>query len=205
MSGYSPDRRAPHAAKPTTCNARPALARRLHLPRQHGAGGIVAQWLGIHVPERIDRLVPSNTAAHLGPTQYFDSAIAGLRKAPDMQATAETFLRNWFPASMLELDNPAVEPFRRTLETTPREGIIGSWAAVRDADLRRTITVIAHPTLVIAGRHDTVTSARHGEAPAAAIPGAKLHILDTVHPANVEQPEAFVERVLDFLAVHVAA
>ncbi|WP_259393919.1 hypothetical protein [Ralstonia pickettii] len=81
------------------------------------------------MPERIDRLVPSNTAAHLGPTQYFDSAIAGLRKAPDMQATAETFLRNWFPASMLELDDPAVEPFRRPLETTPRECMIGSWAA----------------------------------------------------------------------------
>ncbi|WP_316656978.1 hypothetical protein [Ralstonia condita] len=50
-----------------------------------------------------------------------------------------------------------------------------------------------------------MTSARHGEALAAAIPGAQLHILDTVHPANVEQPKAFVERVLDVLAVHVAA
>ncbi|MFX8164539.1 alpha/beta fold hydrolase, partial [Acinetobacter baumannii] len=28
-------------------------------------GGIVAQWLAIHVPERIDRLVLSNTAAHI--------------------------------------------------------------------------------------------------------------------------------------------
>ncbi|MGX0525349.1 pimeloyl-ACP methyl ester carboxylesterase [Ralstonia pickettii] len=74
-----------------------------------------------------------------------------------------------------------------------------------DADLRGTITLIPHPTLVIEGRHDTVTSARHGKAIAAASPGAQLHILDAVHPANVEQPKAFVERVLDFLAVHVAA
>ena len=168
-------------------------------------GGIVAQWLAIHVPERIDRLVLSNTAAHIGPTQYFDQAIAELRQAPDMQATTETFLRNWFPARMLEANDPTVEPFRRALLATPREGIIGGWAAVRDADLRRTITLIAHPTLVIAGRHDTVTSAHHGEEIAAAIPGAQLRLLDTVHLANVEQPEAFLEAVLHFLAVRETA
>ncbi|CAJ0704444.1 3-oxoadipate enol-lactonase 2 [Ralstonia edaphis] len=165
-------------------------------------GGIVAQWLAIHVPERIDRLVLSNTAAHIGPTQYFDQAIAELQQAHDMQATTETFLRNWFPARMLEANDPAVAPFRRTLLATPREGIIGGWAAVRDADLRRTITLITHPTLVIAGQHDTVTSARHGEEIAAAIPGAQLRLLDTVHLANVELPDAFAEAVLDFLGVH---
>ena len=164
-------------------------------------GGIVAQWLAIHVPERIDRLILSNTAAHIGPTQYFDQAIAELQQAPDMHATTETFLRNWFPARMLESNDPAVDPFRRTLLATPREGIIGGWTAVRDADLRRTITLITHPTLVIAGQHDTVTSARHGEEIAAAIPGAQLHMLDTVHLANVELPDAFLEAVLDFLGV----
>ena len=86
-------------------------------------GGIVAQWLAIHVPERIDRLVLSNTAAHIGPPEYFDQAIAELLQAPDMQATAETFLRNWFPARMLEARDAAVEPFRRTLLATPREGV----------------------------------------------------------------------------------
>lgn len=168
-------------------------------------GGIVAQWLAIHVPERIDRLVLSNTAAHIGPVQYFDNAIAELQRAPDMQETAETFLRNWFPAHMLEANDPAVAPFRRALLATPREGIIGGWTAVRDSDLRRTIALISHPTLVIAGRHDTVTSARHGEEIAAAIPGAQLRMLDTVHLANVEAPDAFIGLVLDFLAVHATA
>lgn len=181
----------------------------LGIPRVHmlglSLGGIVAQWLAIHVPERIDRLVLSNTAAHIGPTQYFDHAIATLQQAPDMKETTETFLRNWFPARMLEANDRAIEPFRRTLLATPREGIIGGWAAVRDADLRRTITLIRHPTLVIAGRHDTVTSARHSEEIAATIPGAQLHMLDTVHLANVEQPDAFLAAVLDFLGVHETA
>src|SRR5687767_3385750 len=75
-------------------------------------GGIVAQWLGIHVPERVDRLVLSNTAAYLGPPQQWDQPIVELLEAPDMQATAEMFLQNWFPARMLQANNEVVEGFR---------------------------------------------------------------------------------------------
>lgn len=175
----------------------------LDLPRVHvlglSLGGFVAQWLGIHVPERVERLVLSNTAAYLGPAAQWDRAIADLLQAPDMQATAEMFLRNWFPARMLEGGDPVVEPFRRTLLATSREGVAGSWAAVRDADLRRTIALIDRPTLVIAGAHDTVTSAGHGEAIAAAIPGARLLVLSAVHLSNIEQPRAFLVAVIDFL------
>jgi len=162
-------------------------------------GGFVAQWLGIHAPEHIDRLVLSNTATHLGPPQQWDPLIAELLAAPDMRATAERFLQNWFPAHMLEGDDEIVEGFRRTLLATPRAGVAGSWAAVRDGDLRRTATLIRNPTLVIAGEHDTVTSAAHGKELAAAIPGARYTELPTVHLANVERPVEFVDAVVAFL------
>ncbi|GAA0930387.1 alpha/beta fold hydrolase [Pseudonocardia zijingensis] len=162
-------------------------------------GGFVAQWLAIHVPERVDRLVLSNTAAYLGPPQQWDGPIAELLAAPDMRATAETFLGNWFPARMLQGDDEVVEGFRRTLLATRREGVAGSWAVVRDADLRRTATLIRSPTLVIAGEHDTVTSAAHGEELAGIVPGARLAVLPTVHMANVERQEEFLDAVLGFL------
>lgn len=162
-------------------------------------GGIVAQWLGIHVPERVDRLVLSNTAAHLGPANQWDRPIAELLQAPDMQATAERFLHNWFPARMLGGDDEVAEGFRRTLLATRREGVAGSWAAVRDSDLRRTATLIHNPTLVIAGEHDTVTSAAHGKELAATIPGARFTVLPTVHMANVEGETEFLNAVLTFL------
>jgi 3-oxoadipate enol-lactonase len=85
------------------------------------------------------------------------------------------------------------------LLATRREGVAGAYAAVRDADLRRAITLIHNPTLVIAGEHDTVTSARHGEEVAAAIPGARLEILPVVHLSNVERPAEFVAAVVSFL------
>jgi 3-oxoadipate enol-lactonase len=162
-------------------------------------GGIVAQALAVREPERVDRLVLSNTAAYLGPPQQWDRPIADLLAAPDMGATAETFLRNWFPARMLDEPNEVVEGFRAALLATPREGVAGSWAVVRDADLRRTSALITNPTLVIAGEHDTVTSAAHGQELAGIVPGARFTLLPAVHMANVERQAEFLDAVLTFL------
>lgn len=162
-------------------------------------GGIVGQWLGVHAPQRIGRLILSNTSAYLGPAPQWDERIAATLRADDMSETAATFLKNWFPASWLQEGNPAIEPFRAVLLNTDKHGLAGAFAAVRDFDLRRTIVLIPNPTLVIAGQHDTVTAASHGEQIAAAIPGAKLLTLPAVHLTNVELPEAFEEAVLSFL------
>jgi 3-oxoadipate enol-lactonase len=162
-------------------------------------GGFVGQWLGIHAPERIDRLVLANTSSYLGQDAPWDTLIADVLQAPDMTRTAGEFLANWFPAQMLKSGSPLVEPFRAMLLATDRRGVAGAWAAVRDADLRRTIALIPRPTLVIAGRDDTVTAASHGEHIAATIPGARLVVLPAVHLSNVERPEEFMQAVLDFL------
>ncbi|WP_207945550.1 hypothetical protein [Actinomadura sp. 7K534] len=108
-------------------------------------------------------------------------------------------IRTASPAHMLREDNEVTNGFRRTLPATRREGVAGSWAAVRDYDLRRTAALIRNPTLVIAGEYDTVTSARHGEELAAAVPGAQFTVLPTVHLANVERPTEFLDAVITFL------
>lgn len=162
-------------------------------------GGIVGLWLGVHAPQRIDRLVLSNTSAYLGPAPQWDERIAATLQAENMSETAETFLKNWFPAAWLQQSNPAVEPFRAMLLNTDKHGLAGAFAAVRDFDLRRTMALIPNPTLVIAGQHDTVTAASHGEQIAATIPGARLLTLPAVHLANIELPQAFEAAVLEFL------
>jgi 3-oxoadipate enol-lactonase len=162
-------------------------------------GGLVGQWLGIHAPERIDRLILSNTFSQLGPASEFDARIAMTLQAEDMAGLAEMFLANWFPAQMLEANPPVIGQFRSMLLTIDRHGLAGAFAAVRDADLRRTVALIERPTLVIAGRDDKVTLASHGEAIAAAVPGAKLLILPVVHMPNVERTDAFLGAVNEFL------
>ena len=162
-------------------------------------GGFIGQWLGVHAPARLRRLVLSNTSPYLGPAAQWDQRIAATLAAPDMREIAEGFLANWFPASMREAADPAVDAFRSMLLGTERQGLAGAFAAVRDADLRRTNALIPVPTLVVAGRDDTVTLASHGEQIAATIPGARLVVLPVVHLSNVELPERFMNAVLGFL------
>jgi 3-oxoadipate enol-lactonase len=163
-------------------------------------GGYVAQWLAIHAPERVMHLVLANTAAYLGPARMHEEAIAQVLQAPSLAAAADTFVRNWFPAQWVDEARPVVERFRQGVERMSAVGLAGARAAVRDADLRRTIGLIAAPTLVIAGRNDGVTTLAHSEEIAAAVPGARLCVLPAVHLSNVEQPQAFASTVLEFLS-----
>ena len=161
-------------------------------------GGMVGQWLGIHAPERIDRLILSNTSSYLGPTEQWNDRITSVLKA-DPEETAEMFLRNWFPSAVLDMNTPIIAPIRAGLLATDPRGFAGSYAAVRDMDMRRTIKLILSPTLVIGGQYDTVTLPSHSELIAATIPGAKLVMLPVVHLSNLESPEAFMRVVLEFL------
>lgn len=84
-------------------------------------GGIVGQWLALHAPQRIERLVLANTSAWLGPAAQWDERIAAVLQAEDMSETAAGFLGNWFPPALLERAEPVVERFRAMLMATNRD------------------------------------------------------------------------------------
>ncbi|GHO71711.1 3-oxoadipate enol-lactonase [Ktedonobacter sp. SOSP1-52] len=162
-------------------------------------GGAIGQWLGIHAPERIDRLILSNTSSYLGPAESWDSMIASVLQTEDMSDIANMFLHNWFPAQMLEEENAVVSSFRAMLLAMRPQGFAGCFAAIRDLDMRRTVALINSPTLVIAGQYDTVTHPSHGELIAAIVPGSKLVMLPAVHLSNIQYPADFLSIVLAFL------
>lgn len=162
-------------------------------------GGMVGQWLGIHYPERINRLILSNTSSSLGPAEQWNSLIDSALQAENLEKFADMFMKNWFPAHMLEPENKIVSSFRTMVLATHPQGLAGCWAAVRDMDMRRTIALINSPTLVIAGQKDTVTLPDHSELINATIPDSKLVILPVVHLSNVERPSDFQSTILDFL------
>lgn len=175
----------------------------LGIPRAHflglSLGGYIGQWLGIHAPQRIDRLVLSNTAAYLGPRETWDPLIAQALAAPDLKGFAETFVRGWFPASWVEARLPAVDDFRAMVVSTTQQGLAGSWVIVRDTDYRQENAHISRPTLVIGGRFDGITTAAHSEQIASTVPGAQLVILPTVHLPNIEAPREYLDVVVRFL------
>jgi 3-oxoadipate enol-lactonase len=179
------------------------LLEALNISRVHfcglSLGGMVGQWLGIHTPDKIDRLILCNTSSFLGPVEQWDSRIASVLQAENMSETAEMFLSHWFPPNMLEAESAIIGTTRAMLLATDRQGYAGCYGAVRDMDMRRTVALIRCPTLVIAGQHDTVTLPSNSELIAATVPGSRLFILPAVHLSNIEYPAVFLSAVLEFL------
>ncbi len=162
-------------------------------------GGFVGQWLGIYAPQRLIRLVLSNTSPFLAAELPFDALIRSALAAETMEEIADGFVRNWFPASWFGEPNHIVDEFRAMVLATPPHGLAGCYAALRDADLRRPISLITAPTLVIGGESDAVTKPAHSEEIAAAIPDAELVMLPGVHILNIEQADLFHQAVRRFL------
>lgn len=162
-------------------------------------GGMMGQWLGIHAPERVRRLVLANTSSYMGPPSAWDARIATV-KAQGMAPLAEASAERWFTAAFRETGQDAIAPIAATLQTTDATGYAGACAGIRDMDLRRTVALVERPVLVIGGALDPSTPPPHSEALARTIKGAQLVMLEAAHLSNVEQPEQFAKAVLDFLA-----
>jgi pimeloyl-ACP methyl ester carboxylesterase len=90
----------------------------------------------------------------------------------------------------------------RALNGRSRNGVLhadlracNTWRPAEEA-----LKSIAVPTLVVCGRRDVMTPPRAGKALAAAIPGAKLVMLESGHSMMVEAPRETLAALRDFLA-----
>lgn len=71
-----------------------------------------------------------------------------------------------------------------------------------ESDLRVRARAVTAPTLLAWGRRDPIVGVRDARRAAAAIPGARLALLDAGHAAFAGNPSAFLAAVLPFLAEH---
>lgn len=161
-------------------------------------GGMVGQWLGVHAPDRLDRLVLANTSSWMGPPSGWDARIALVREQ-GMAPLAQASVERWFTPEFVAAAPDAIAPIVATLKATNPTGYTGCCAAIRDMDMRPVAGLIRRPALVIGGLRDPSTPPSHSEALAAAIPGATIKMLEAAHLANVEQPAPFADAVLAHL------
>lgn len=162
-------------------------------------GGMTGQWLGIRAAHRVRRLILANTSSYMGPPANWDARIAGVLK-DGMAPLAGPSIERWFTPDFAARSPEAIAPIRRMLEATDPVGYAGCCAAIRDMDMRRVVSLIEAPVLVIGGARDPATPPPHSEALAGSIAGAQLTMLDAAHLSNVEQPAAFTTAARDFLA-----
>jgi 3-oxoadipate enol-lactonase len=161
-------------------------------------GGMVGQALALRAPSRIGRLVLANTSSYMGPPSAWQARIAAVR-SEGMAAVAGASAGRWFTKRFRVQSPLVVAEIARVLLATNPDGYAGCCAAIRDMDLRPAAPAIAVPALVIGGTLDPATPPAHAEALAAAIPGARLRMLEAAHLSNVECPAAFAAAVLDHI------
>src|SRR5271166_2339268 len=96
-------------------------------------GGMVGMWLAIHAPERLHRVVLSNTAARIGTKETWNARIATVRK-DGMKPVAAAVIERWFTPQFRASFPERVARAQRMLENASPEGYAACCAAIRDMD-----------------------------------------------------------------------
>ncbi|HEY1361710.1 MAG TPA: 3-oxoadipate enol-lactonase [Xanthobacteraceae bacterium] len=161
-------------------------------------GGMVGQWLGANAPDRVERLVLTNTSSYFADKGAWNDRL-GLVREKGLAAFAGPNMERWFTRRFLEHSPEAVAPIKAMFAATPLEGYLACGEAVRDMDQRDLLPKIKAPTLVIAGRHDPATPPQANAYIKEHVPGASLLVLDAAHMSNIEARDAYTEAVLEFL------
>ena len=179
-----------------------ALLDALAIPRAHfcgiSMGGLTGQWLAIHHPQRLGKLVLANTAARVGTAEGWNSR-ADLVRSEGMAGVADGAAGRWFtPAFVASAPQRVGGMISRLREQDP-QGYAACCNALADADLRDSVARIHCPTLVIAGRADPVTTVRDAHWLVDRIAGASLAEVDASHISNIEAERGFTDNLRRFL------
>lgn len=160
-------------------------------------GGMIGMWLAGNAPERIERMVITNTSARVDP-RTFDERIAAIR-AGGVASIADTVLGRFFTPAYTARNTEHRATVRQALLALQPQGYIGCCCAIRDMRLEPLLPAIRVPTLVVAGTYDPSTPAEQGRWIAQTIPGARYLELPTAHFSPSEQPGRFVDAAVRFL------
>jgi 3-oxoadipate enol-lactonase len=179
-----------------------ALLDALELDRVHfcglSMGGMIGMWLAVNAPERLRKLVLSNTGARIGTSEAWNARIEAVRKN-GMKSVAAAVVDRWFSPAFREKAPATVSNTLKMLEEANPEGYAACCAAVRDFDFREQLSKIRMPVLVIAGAHDPATPPADGRFLVDHIPGARYVELDAAHLSNIEDQARFTREVTSFL------
>ncbi len=161
-------------------------------------GGLTGMWLGLHYPDRFRKLVLCNTAARIGTRELWNSRIEAVRNG-GMQAIAASVVARWFTSDFGSAQPEIVHSFEQLLSMTSSDGYIGCCEAIRDADLRSSISAIRVPTVIVAGTYDPATIPVEAHYLAENIFGSQYIELPAAHLSNVECSATFTQEVSRFL------
>jgi len=161
-------------------------------------GGQTGIWLGLHAPERLQKLILCNTGARIGTPELWNARIDAVL-ARGMADISAAVVGRWFTPDFTLQHADLVASTKAMIESANPHGYASCCAALRDFDARETVSSIALPTLVIAGSHDLATPPADGRFIAENIPGARYVELRAAHLSNIEAEARFTPEVENFM------
>jgi 3-oxoadipate enol-lactonase len=161
-------------------------------------GGQTGMWLGANAPERLNKLVLSNTAAKIGNDDGWNTRIDAVTKG-GVKSVSRVVIDRWFTAEFQAKAPAEIEKIRKVFERSDDAGYIASCEAVKAFDFREKVGAVRVPTLVIAGTHDPATTPVDTKFVADRIAGSKFVELDASHLSNIERREKYSAAVAEFL------
>jgi 3-oxoadipate enol-lactonase len=176
----------------------------LNVKRAHflgqSMGGAVGQWLMIHAPERLEKVVLANTAPHFPGAAGWNARIRSTREK-GMAELAPVVAQRWLTADFRKGHPDVARKIEEMLLASDPQGYAACCSALRDTDLRDAIRAAPRrPVLVIVGESDVSAPPELGADLTNSLDDARLVSLKAAHLSSVEAEKAFLEAVTDFLA-----
>ena len=161
-------------------------------------GGLIGQYLGIHHPDRLHKLILSNTDSKIGTAEKWNERINTINEQ-GMQAIVDGTMEKWFTPSYHKTKPARVAEMKKIFLANKTAGYSACCAAIGAADFRSEIKKITAETLIITGDEDAVTNVVQAEGLQKEIPNAKLKVFPARHLPSTELPIEYADTLIDFI------
>jgi 3-oxoadipate enol-lactonase len=162
-------------------------------------GGVIALWLAVNHPDRVDGVVLANTGAKVGTDESWNARIAAVR-AGGTAAVRDQVLGRFLTPAFRERDPVTTARLAGMIDATNADGYIAACEALRGSDLREAARTVRVPVLIVGSELDQSTPPALSHELHASIVGSELVVIPAaVHLSNVERPDTFNAALLQFL------
>ncbi len=165
-------------------------------------GGMIGQVLACRYPDRLEKLVLSNTTCRVPPemTPIWEERIR-TAETEGMKAMAQETLERWLSEEFRRSNPEITGRIRNMILLTPVPGYVCCSRAISAFDVSDELPKAAAPTLIVTGEKDESTPVAAARAIQDQIEGSELVIMPGArHLSNVETSDLFNRRLVNFLA-----
>lgn len=166
-------------------------------------GGMIAQWIAIDLPARVDRLILASTVPH-GIEALLHARLRPLTMLRCLFGTPAQTTRCLVEGILTEAaeDDERMREIDAALRAHPRTRRDFAWLAAAAAahDAREELRAVPHPTLVLSGSEDSLTPLSAQATLLELLPNAQQEIIAGAgHALFLDAPDKTADRVAAFL------